>query len=235
MELQTAISLRDSLTHMEEANQALRAAPDDEVVAAAEAYQRSRGLAGPAFAAAQREYELAQASEPGATEASVDAVAGTAAEGPIRREAAPGVPLIGSPTSVVNAANLADFGALFWYIPTGGEASADAAPPVQATPYAFDAGTAVETSAGEVATAQPSRIVVGADGLGVVPQDVFGQAYANCPPDLIPDPTAQPAQTPAETPVGGAQDAPAPAAAETPAEAPVDPQTPAEGSTPPSA
>lgn len=199
MEQQTAIDLRDSLTSMEVARKELEAAPDAGVVAAAEDYQRAREAASPAFVAAQREWDLANAAGP--------AAAPDAPTEPRDREAAPGVPLVTPPGYVVTPASLADFGALAWYIPVGGDA--EAAVPVQATPYAFDAGTAVQTPNGEVATAQPSRIVVIGDELGVVPQDQFSVVYANCPPDRIPSDTPPPPSSVPETPVEGAGEPPA--------------------------
>lgn len=243
MQQETAIALRDALIHMEDANQALRLCADDEAATAAENYQRARDLAGPAFIAAQREWDLAKAADPASTvdadqaaaQDPVVADAVAASSGSPKREAAPGVPLVRSPGMVVTAANLADFGALTWYLPTG--ADSETAIPVRATPYAFDAGTAVLTDAGEVATAQPSRIVSGADGLGVVPQDVFGITYGNCPPDRIPSDTpptpTEAAESAPETPVEGAQEPPASENVGTGQDPVPAPQTPAEGSTPP--
>lgn len=227
MEPQTAIDLRESLKSMEAARQALESVGDGGVVDAANAYQRARELAGPSFVAAQREYELETASSPAAASqgdpASEEA---KEADSPRPREAAPGVPLVSSPGMTVTPGNIADFGLLQWYLPR--QADETTANPVQATAYAFDVGTAVQVVGGEeVATGQPSRIVVGADGLGVVAQDQFGQSYTDCPPDQVPG------SPPATAPVGGtpepvSQDA-APAEEETPEPDGGTPQTGAEG------
>lgn len=169
MEQKTAVALADTLGNLEEARENLENAPDSEKVAAAEKYMEVREQSAPVFANAQQEYDLgkAGASRPGVPQDEPE---------PLPAEAAPGVPLVAPPSVVIDASNLERYGPLCEYLPK--EHPAEGAVLVKATPYAFAAGTAVTTAAGDVGVSQPSRIIQGADGaLGVVTQDVFDATY----------------------------------------------------------
>lgn len=133
------------------------------------------------------------------------------------KKTASGDPLLAPPGVVVDASGLERFGALAKF-----RSKENPEHVVEATPYAFDAGTAIATPDGEVATEQPTR-VIRTETLGLVTEDVFHQTYERV--------TDAPEQAPVSEPPApeGAADSP-------PAEAPAEsPPAPAEPSDPPSA
>lgn len=135
---------------------------------------------------------------------------------------ASGDPLLAPPGVVVDHANLERYGALVQF-----RSKENPELVVEATPYAFDAGTAIATAEGEVATEQPTR-VIRTETLGLVTEDVFHQAYERV--------TDTPEQAPVSDPVspGGPQEPPtvAQAGAEDP---PAEPAAEEASDPPPSA
>lgn len=168
----------------------VNAPPEDQDERALD-YLRAVEARNNAHDAARREVDLENAgattpgTEPGEAEPTTQ---------PVPREASPGVPLIQNPGVVVDRSGLERYGPLGHYDAKAPEASVD----VLATPFAFAEGTAIATGtdAGTVAVAQPSRIVVGADGsLGVVPEDQFNETYERVEPDAEAPKPAAPAGT----------------------------------------
>lgn len=196
---EVAENLSNALEALEGAKDALIAAPKDEKVPAFKEYMAARAASSPAFAEAQNavDLEAAGVSTPGTPPAETEAPAETpvetpeeqpAAGGPREPEAAPGVPLVPAPGSPVTAGNIHAYGPVVAYQTKGD----DAGPTVNATPYAFDGGTVVVTSEGEVALEQPSRLIVSDDDLGIVTQDVFADTYE----DAVPREAASPETAP---------------------------------------
>jgi len=207
MDIQIARNLATALATLEKARHELVAAPDETVIECAAVYERARADAGPAFQAAQRAYEeeLAAAGEsPPATDPVPGEGPGPDAPAP-EMEASPGVALIQPPGVVVDSENLDGFGALTHYrSKSDGEQ-----PTVEATPYAFAEGTAIQTPNGNVATVQPTRVIRGSEGeLGVVPNDVFNETYEKADPSRAQEDASKFADTPEGAPV----EEPAPAA-----------------------
>lgn len=211
MDVQTATDLAATLRRLDEAEKALLAAPDGEVAAAAMEYMTARAEAAPRFQAAQAGYEaeLAAAGEspPGTPP---DPAAGLGPDAPApAAEASPGVALVQPPGVAVSAENLKTFGVLAFYRPTPEDPDK---PLIEATTYAFAAGTAIDTGGDTpVGTTQPSRVVLGEEGeLGVVTNDVFVSTYEKADPaPSDPVPAEEPAsETPAapEEPASAADD-----------------------------
>lgn len=194
-----AAALRGVLQNLEDKRTNLENAPDEELIDRANEYEEARREATPVFGACQDEFAATEAPESPAS-------AGDAAEAPAP-EASPGVPLVQPPGVLVTAENIGSFGPSVEY-----QSKEDESVKVQATPYAFDTGTAVLTEDGEVATSQPMRVIIKGDVLGLVANDVFNQAYDAVPQDAPagePPADAQPgdsapADPPAEEPAADA-------------------------------
>lgn len=203
----TAAELRDVLVGLENSRKNLETAPEEELVDRANEYEERRREALPAFAKSQQEFDAdgeVDTAEPG-TEQPAQAE---------DREASPGVPLISAPDVAVGLANLSNWGPLVRYQAKEDPQEGESRAVVRATPYAFDAGTAVDTEDGRVATSQPSRLIVKGNAVAVVANDVFNQAYEKVPEQapggLGHDPGQQAEDAPKEpTPGVDAEAAPA--------------------------
>lgn len=221
-EQDTARGLQQALTNLEHKRKNLADAPDEELLDRANEYEQARRDATPAFAAASAEFdagEVATGSQPASSPgAEVPPTAPAEAEqAATPTEASPGVPLIKPPGVPISAATLEQYGPLRKY-----RSKVDPAIEIEATPYAFAEGTAIETgmAEGTVATAQPSRIIRNGEELGIQANDVFNQHYdfveddAEKPQSEVPseaqNPPVEQAEAAApETPAGeGADQAP---------------------------
>lgn len=224
---QTAAALRDALTNLEKKRINLEGAPDEELIDRANEYQAARESALPAFSAAQTEYDREDEAAP-----PVERAAERETHEAPATEASPGVPLVQPPGVLVTAPTVDRYGVMAHY-----RSKEDpTAELVEATPYAFAEGTAVQVVDGDVAIEQPSRVIRAEGQLAVVTNDVFNQTYelaepkpaAGTPPtDAERDASEAAAEKEAST-GDGATTPPA----GTQAEAPVDEQ-PEGGSTPP--
>lgn len=204
--------LARALEEIEKARIDLVTAPLEEVGEKAFAYIQTRNTQSEAFAAAQSAYEeqvppvgTPPKSPPveGAGGAAGETVSDPAsAAEPATEEASPGVNLIRPPGTVVDPQTIDGFGPIARYAATTKSEGEEAwSTVIEATEYAFAAGTAVQTADGQIATAQPSRIIRSATGgeLAIVTNDVFIVAYEPAPAEsaapapeapAAPDPTA---------------------------------------------
>lgn len=186
---QVGHDLAHALESIEKARLELVQAPIEEVGEKAFAYMQARDEQSKAFSAAQAEYEAQQPAQPdqappveGSGGASGESQPPAPEEPAPAEEASPGVALVRPPGVVVDPANLDQFGVIARYqAATKGEG--EEAQIVEGTEYAFAAGTAVQTAEGQIATAQPSRIIRSAPGgeLAIVTNDVFIVAYELAP------------------------------------------------------